>query len=269
MKLFKMLLITGALAFAAACSNDDDDNTLTIAPPQLPPGIASFSPCDKGQELPLAQVPAAIADSINNLFPGWKIDKLIQYTQNGQVFYGLEIEKGIDEIDILFTDAGQLVSYGPDDDDDQQISIGSLPADVVTYIANNYPGFVLDDAEIEIEYGQSFYEVEIKGPGTDDDLKVYFDGNNVYVCEVKKSDNSGSNDDDDDSGGGNDDDDDNGSNDDDDDNGGGNDDDDDNGSNDDDDNGGGNDDDDDNGGGTGGGNDDDDDDDDGNDDDDN
>lgn len=187
MNLNKLFMLLGVALIASSCSLLDDDNGAPVfsllQPPQLPSGVSSFSPCDDdGEDISQSLLPTSVLDYIADQFPGWEIDDVERYEQNGQVFYGLELEQGSDEIDILFAADGTYISHGSDNDDDQYVPLNQLPQEILDYIATNFPDYIPKEAEIETEYGQSFYEVEIKKPGTDCELDLYFDGNNVFIC---------------------------------------------------------------------------------------
>lgn len=174
-----------ALAVFAACTKDAAYQLPSPKQPPivLPPGTPGFSPCAVRTERPLSETPAALSAYAAAQFPGWKLDAYRQYRENGQIiFLSLEIEKGLDEIDILFTPSGQYISHGPDQADDKPIPLSALPQGIKDYIKNNFPGHKLDSAEEELEYGQFFYEVELDGSGPSADLYVYFDGALKFVC---------------------------------------------------------------------------------------
>ncbi len=131
----------------------------------------------------MSATPPALSAYAAAQFPGWKLDEYREYRENGQIiFLGLEIEKGLSEIDILFTPSGQYISHGPDDDNDKPIPLTALPQTIKDYINSNYQGYKLDSAEEELEYGQFFYEVEVDAPGSNTDLYLYFDSQLQFVC---------------------------------------------------------------------------------------
>jgi uncharacterized membrane protein YkoI len=185
MKMNRFFIALSAAALLSSCTDDDlfPSFSPNVPPPQLPSGVTSFELCDDGDDFPISQLPAAVFDYLNSEFPGWEIEEADIYNQSGDVYYGVEIEKGSQDVEILFTADGQYVSHGPEDDDDQDIAISNLPQEILDYIAANFPDHNIDEANIEVEYGQWFYEVELEKPGSDDcEWELYFNGNYEFVC---------------------------------------------------------------------------------------
>ena len=188
-KCLKFLFFLPILFALNSCVNDDDGLNLSL---NNPPN-SSFLPCEDGEDISISSLPQAIRDYIADNYPGYVIDEAEQFFND--VRFGVEIERDDDDdddLELLFTEDGVLISSGDDDDDDDRtVPVANLPQSVLDYIEANYPGLSIGEAELELEYGLTFYEIEL-----DDDIELYFSEDGTFLCRDDDGDGDGDDDDD-------------------------------------------------------------------------
>ena len=124
-----------------------------------------------------ADLPTAIQDYIAALYPGVGIDEA---HQSENVVYKIKL---IDDTELYFDANGNILyeetSEGEwwegDDNDEIAVAPNSLPANISSYIANNYPNTTIIVAEIE---SNGNYEIRLNNG-----LKLYFNHLGVFLYE--------------------------------------------------------------------------------------
>lgn len=144
-----------------------------------------ISPCDSGDDIHLDSLPQAILDYLNTEFANIEIDDAEVFYDENQLRYGIRLGNGLE---ILFDENGVVISSG-DEDDESSIAIDSLLQGILDYVNDNFPGISIDSASIEIEFGDTYFEIELGN-----DIDLYFDHLGDFICR----DDQGNHDDDDD-----------------------------------------------------------------------
>lgn len=143
---------------------------------------------DDDDEIDPATLPQSVLDYIVANYPGTTIDEAELDDEDG---YEVELSDGTE---LYFDLQGNYISTDYDDVDDyydqnedNYIDPADLPQNVLDYIAANYPGLTIDEAEFDDEDG---YEVELS-----DDTELYFDlsGNFIGTDDDDDSDDGNDN----------------------------------------------------------------------------
>lgn len=83
-------------------------------------------------------------------------------------------------------------------DDDESIAVADLPSAITDYVADNYPDDAIEEAELEDDCQEDYYEIEL-----DSDEELYFAADGSFLGTDEPYENCDDmDDDDDDSGGG-------------------------------------------------------------------
>ncbi len=144
-----------------------------------------ISPCEWGDDIHLDSLPQTILDYLNTEFANIEIDGAEVFFDEGQMRYGIRLDNGME---ILFDENGVVISSG-DDDDEISVAVDSLLQSILDYVGDNFPGISIGAASIEIEFGDTYFEIEL-----DNDIDLYFDHLGNFLCQ----DDEGHHDDDDD-----------------------------------------------------------------------
>ncbi len=147
-----------------------------------------ISPCEWGDDIHLDSLPQTILDYLNTEFANIEIDGAEVFFDEGQMRYGIRLDNGME---ILFDENGVVISSG-DDDDEISVAVDSLLQSILDYVGDNFPGISIGAASIEIEFGDTYFEIEL-----DNDIDLYFDHLGNFLCQ----DDEGHHDDDDDNDG--------------------------------------------------------------------
>jgi hypothetical protein len=169
--LFAMFLVS--LSFDA-CQNAPNDPAGD--PPAQSPLEITISPCDLATRISVSDLPAAAVTYLQDNYPNNTISQAYEYSLgNGTFAYGVELS---DDRELLFDQAGLLVSSGTDDDD-EYLSIDNLPTTTLAYLDANYPNWRNATFQIqwENEYGVNFFEVELGGV-----FEIYFSLDGQWLC---------------------------------------------------------------------------------------
>ncbi len=144
-----------------------------------------ISPCEWGDDIHLDSLPQTILDYLNTEFANIEIDGAEVFFDEGQMRYGIRLDNGME---ILFDENGVVISSG-DDDDEISVAVDSLLQSILDYVGDNFPGISIGAASIEIEFGDTYFEIEL-----DNDIDLYFDHLGNFLCQ----DDEGQHDDDED-----------------------------------------------------------------------
>ncbi|MGK7397860.1 MAG: PepSY-like domain-containing protein [Candidatus Cyclobacteriaceae bacterium M3_2C_046] len=131
-------------------------------------GSIVFFACGTNQD----EVPDAIVSSFNREYPQ-ATD--VEWEDEGDEY---EVEFEVDDIEreITYNQQGEVVETGIDVSEDE------LPEVITQYIAQNYSGYEIDDAdEVERQDGQTYIEVEIENNQEEVDLLFNFQGEFVQA----------------------------------------------------------------------------------------
>ena len=129
-------------------------------------------------------LPQAILDYIAINYPNLTIEEAeMEQDDNGNTVYEVELS---DDTELYFDANGNLLaSYSDDDDDDDDsTSVANLPTAIQQYIATNYSGYTVEEAEIEDLFGdntQQVYEVELEQGNQE--ITLYFDMAGTFIQE--------------------------------------------------------------------------------------
>lgn len=124
------------------------------------------------EEYPIANLPANILAFIGNNYPSAAIEEA-EKENNGN----FEIKLSND-IEIIFDASGEFLGQakdelGDDDEDDEDIEVSELPDIIQSYIAENYPGRSIIEAELE---SNGSYEVSLS-----DGTELKFEANGKFL----------------------------------------------------------------------------------------
>lgn len=113
-------------------------------------------------DLTYAQLPEAVRTAFETgEYAAWRVDDVEQVLRVGlETVYVLEVERGKDEYELIYSPEGILLSAVPDtdgDDDNDDLLPADLPATVTEFLRERYPDARIVDAERE----RGMYEVEI------------------------------------------------------------------------------------------------------------
>ncbi|NRB49534.1 MAG: PepSY-like domain-containing protein [Saprospiraceae bacterium] len=152
-----------------------------------------ISPCDDGEDIAIDSLPQAILDYLNGEYPNIEIEGAEVFYDMDQEIFGVKLANGLE---ILFDENGVIIASG-DENLEVDLAIDSLLQGILDYINANFPQINIDEASIEIEYGEEFFEIDL-----DNGLDLFFDELGDFICQ----DDDGGDDDDGDDDDGDDDD---------------------------------------------------------------
>ncbi|MCB0593287.1 MAG: PepSY-like domain-containing protein [Lewinellaceae bacterium] len=195
---FGALLLSGFL-FLAACSLEENFGFNPSDGPigANPSGI--YNPCETGVNINPDELPVEIQDYLSANYPGFRYKLIQEFSESGEIRYGIVIRHEGNRIEFYFEADGTLINSGPSQSS-QSVNIDSLPALVLDHIEANYPDTPIVEAEIDREFGMSFFKVELA-----DGTALYFSEAGDFLCSSIDGDDDGNGDD---NGNGDDDDDD-------------------------------------------------------------
>jgi uncharacterized membrane protein YkoI len=119
-------------------------------------------------------LPTGIFTYINENHPNSELEEAESVENQDGQFFEVTIEDENDiEIELLFDPDGVMISSTVEEDNSEtedeemeeqetEIEISALPESITTYIANNYAGFTIQEAELEETDEGTFYDVELK-----------------------------------------------------------------------------------------------------------
>lgn len=132
----------------------------------------------KDDDGPRVELPAAVEAYITTTYPSAEIEESEQETLcTGEEVYEVELELADDtELDLTFSATGELLFSEGD------INSSDLPEAVTQSIANNYPDYSIDEAEIiTMADATTRYEVELESSAAE--IEVLFDDSGEVICE--------------------------------------------------------------------------------------
>ena len=182
---FNWGLLIASLIAMSSCEFLQDDYHVFI--PHHNEGDFAFSPCSDDEDVAYESLPDAIRNYLSENFNGMELNEIERLVNGDTLRYGIEVERGNIDVELLFSVSGEMLSSG-NEVEDRNVSLDELPAVVLDYIQQNFPGQVIASAELDSEYGHRFYEVHFN-----DDTEVYFteDGNFICYDDSSGDDNSG------------------------------------------------------------------------------
>jgi hypothetical protein len=137
-------------------------------------------------DIAVADLPAAVTATIQSEYPNHQIeqDETERWTYpDGTVRFQVELELGSEDIELVLNEDGSIHCVGisndddddDDDDDDGNGSSVNIPADVTSFINDNYGSYDIDGAyEEDICDDVAVYEIELED-GSGPDIDLYFD----------------------------------------------------------------------------------------------
>ena len=173
--------------------NNEDDNGGTPFSSVFNDNLL-YTPCEEDLDITADELPDAIFAYLESNYPGFEIDDLDQYLENGDQRFGLEIDYQDQEIELLFNAEGELISSGPDTDD-VYVDDDQLPQAALDYLNIKFPNAAIEEVSIEVEYGIEFFDVDLSN-GVD----VYFTADGTFACSEEDDDEGDDDEGDDDEG---------------------------------------------------------------------
>ncbi len=189
---FGALLFSALLALAAC----NEEAIFGFNPPDGPSGPnppGPFSPCEEGVRTSMNGLPDEIRNYLSDNYPGFSYKRIRQFSDpGGEIRYGIVIEHQGEKIEFYFGADGAVINSG-NSQPDQGVAVSDLPAPILGHLDGNFPGIPIDTAEMEWQYGMSFFEVELA-----DGTELYFSEDGTFLCNDNDGDDDGDDDDDDD-----------------------------------------------------------------------
>ena len=122
------------------------------------------------QKIKEKEVPAGVKLGFEKLYPNLKD---VDWEKEGSNFEA-EFEQDENETSVVFDSNGHLLET------ETEIGVSSLPANIITYLKNNYPNQKIKEAaKMVTPAGTTTYETEIKGKD------LIFDSNGNFLKEEK------------------------------------------------------------------------------------
>lgn len=66
------------------------------------------------EEMNPQSLPASIREAIKKEYPGYVVDDVTRNMENGTVTYKAELESGVEELEVIFSESGKILSSKPD-----------------------------------------------------------------------------------------------------------------------------------------------------------
>jgi hypothetical protein len=183
---FKFSLLALVVLFLSSCELMPLEDALTT---NTNPPSDDYSPCEDDMDIEFGALPDVIQEYITANYDGAEINDIVVFDDDGNIRFGIEIEQGSDDLELLFNTAGELLSSGTEVED-ILIDPAALPIGIQVYLEDNFSGIDISSAELDGEYGFSFYEVYLANG-----VELYFAEDGSFWCQ----DDDGHDDDDDDS----------------------------------------------------------------------
>ena len=171
---FLKLIVCISLLATTACTPEWYNGYEPNSPDDESPSTLEIGPCDEGDEIEIDSIPQSIIDYINANFEGVEIVSAEIFDETDELAFGIELSNGVS----LLFDANGLVITSADDDEEQEISLDSLLQSIVDYVNNNFQDIQIEDAEIEVEYGSVYFEINLE-----DGTEIIFDLEGNFLCE--------------------------------------------------------------------------------------
>lgn len=135
-----------------------------------------YTPCEEDLDITADELPDAIFAYLESNYPGFEIDDLDQYLENGDQRFGLEIDYQDEEIELLFTAEGNLINAG-EDGEEVTVDVDQLPQAAQDYLDMEFPNAAIEEVSLELDYGYEFFEVSLSNQ-----VEVYFTADGTFAC---------------------------------------------------------------------------------------
>tara|TARA_R100000935_G_C2802858_1_gene151313 strand:+ start:319 stop:1065 length:747 start_codon:yes stop_codon:yes gene_type:complete len=172
---FFSLALAATITFSS-CSSDDDQGTVVDLNLTAQLSDAYVNP---------ASLPQSILTYISSNYPNNTITEAEVEDNNN---YEVELDNGLE---LVFDHQGNFLGIDDDSNDnfgDEDIAVGDLPENILTFINTHFPGVTIEGAEME---NNGNYEVELS-----DDTELVFDTNGNFLGRADDDDNDDRDDDD-------------------------------------------------------------------------
>lgn len=119
-----------------------------IAPPPVEPSVAvevvQLGVATSENVVPIAEtdLPAVVVDAVDAHFPGAALVEAEVRDENGSVVYGVSTEFEGRPVDVTLTDDGNIL------DTAYELTLSELPQQVHDWVEQNFPGALIDGAEL-------------------------------------------------------------------------------------------------------------------------
>lgn len=162
MRLKTIICSAVALTFAAGCATTSESGN------------------EKDEAVTLAQVPAAVQQTIKAYASEAEIKKIEKGDVDGKAAYEFEIQKGGKDSEVTILPDGQLLGT------EEIISLAEVPEPARKTINDRAAGGKVDSVEKVVEKGKTVYEAVIETGGKKVELTVAPDGKLLGTEAVKK-----------------------------------------------------------------------------------
>ena len=180
MKKMKWLLCSlGCAILLTACEDSlEGVHTPTVFNYSAASEDILLTPCDKKQDIAVAQIPESVQNYLSENYPGLPITEAERY-EGGF----LEVELA-DDIHVYFGAAGEFLGDDEEEDDDRD-RLTNLLNQAKAYLRANYPDLLnqIDDVDIEFMFGEFFLEIEFDEGG-----EMVFSQNGELLCSYDDDD---------------------------------------------------------------------------------
>lgn len=172
MKTYKIFLGTLLLLVLQSCSDNEESLEADL-------NAVAFS---ADASIIASTLPQNILDYITDNYPGLTIiEAEIEDNQNYEITLS-------DDTELVFDSEGNFLGEDTDEEDDfgdEEVEVSELPQNILDFIAQNYPGVVIEEAELE---NNGNYEIELEN-----DVELIFDpeGNFLGQAQDENDDDQG------------------------------------------------------------------------------
>ncbi|MDQ6632289.1 MAG: PepSY-like domain-containing protein [Verrucomicrobiota bacterium] len=124
-----------------------------------------------GYAIALGDVPIAIQETIKQNLAGGKLEQIDKTSEDGEIYYDVEISHGSKGISLSIFAEGTLVSK------EEELTLAEMPAAVQKSIQEKAFGKKITSLRRTTENEQTFYQIEVTKSGKDETLQLSADGN--------------------------------------------------------------------------------------------
>ncbi|WP_300434318.1 PepSY-like domain-containing protein [Christiangramia sp.] len=164
MKTYKIFLSTFLLLVLQSCTDNEESLEADL-------NAVAFS---ADASISTSTLPQNILDYITDNYPGLTIiEAEIEDNQNYEITLS-------DDTELVFDSEGNFLGEDTDEEDDfgdEEVEVSELPQNILDFIAQNYPGVAIEEAELE---NNGNYEVELEN-----DVELIFDGDGNFLGQAQ------------------------------------------------------------------------------------
>ena len=135
--------------------------------------------CTNAQKLKSTEVPAAVKDSFAKRFPAAKD---VAWSKEGETDFEAEFRSNGKEQSVNFDTSGKWLET------ETEIKKSEIPAAVQATLAKEFAGYKIEEAEITETPDGTFYEIEIEKGESNYEVQIAKDGKLIKKEEMKERD---------------------------------------------------------------------------------